>query len=130
MDRGRRKPRAGETGHAAEIGARASTLDRDVRNYPEVAVPHPVEDNVELSRFEIKDDGRVVGIADYRVRDDLVVIPHTEVDPARQGAGLGAELVQAALDAIREGGRRVVPQCSYVAHFIAEHPDYQDLVAP
>jgi len=93
-------------------------------------VPHPVEDNVELSRYEIKDDGRVVGVADYRVQDDLVVLPHTEVDPARQGAGLGAELIQAALDAIRERGQRVVPQCSYVADFIAEHPDYQDLVAP
>jgi predicted GNAT family acetyltransferase len=93
-------------------------------------VPHPVEDNVELSRYEIKDDGRVVGVADYRVQDDLVVLHHTEVDPARQGAGLGAELIQAALDAIRERGQRVVPQCSYVADFIAEHPDYQDLVAP
>jgi len=93
-------------------------------------VPHPVEDNVELSRYEIKDDGRVVGIADYRVQNGLVVLPHTEVDPARQGAGLGAELIQAALDAIRESGKRVVPQCSYVARFIAEHPDYEDLVAP
>jgi hypothetical protein len=93
-------------------------------------VPHPVEDNVELSRYEIKDDGRVVGVADYRVQDDLVVLHHTEVDPARQGAGLGAELIQAALAAIRERGQRVVPQCSYVADFIAEHPDYQDLVAP
>ncbi|HEX3564520.1 MAG TPA: GNAT family N-acetyltransferase [Acidimicrobiales bacterium] len=93
-------------------------------------MPHPVEDNVELSRFEIKDDGQVVGIADYRVENDLVVLPHTEIDTDRQGAGLGAELIQAALDAIRERGKRVVPQCSYVAQFIAEHPDYQDLVAP
>lgn len=93
-------------------------------------MPHSVEDNVELSRYEIKDDGRVVGIADYRLHDDLVVLPHTEVDPDRQGAGLGAELIQAALDAIRERGKRVVPQCSYVAGFIAQHPDYQDLVAP
>lgn len=93
-------------------------------------MPHPVEDNVELSRYEIKDDGRVVGIADYLVENDLVVLPHTEVDPARQGAGLGAELIQAALDAIREQGKRVVPQCSYVADFIADHPDYQDLIAP
>jgi predicted GNAT family acetyltransferase len=95
-----------------------------------VAVAHPVEDNVKLSRYEIKDDGQVVGIADYQVRGDLVVLPHTEVDPDRQGSGLGAELIQAALDAIREQGKRVVPQCSYVAQFIAEHPDYQDLVAP
>ena len=69
-------------------------------------------------------------VADLYHPDDLVVLHHTEVDPARQGAGLGAELIQAALAAIRERGQRVVPQCSYVADFIAEHPDYQDLVAP
>jgi predicted GNAT family acetyltransferase len=97
---------------------------------PEVDVPHPVEDNAELSRYEIKDNGRVVGTADYRVENDLVVLPHTEVDPARQGAGLGAELIQNALDAIRQSGKRVVPQCWYVAQFIDKHPDYQDLVAP
>jgi uncharacterized protein len=95
-----------------------------------VVVPHQVEDNVELSRFEITDDGRVVGIADYRVEDDVVVIPYTEIDPALRGRGLGAELVVAALDAIRVDGRRVAPQCSYVATFIAEHPAYQDLLAP
>jgi hypothetical protein len=49
-----------------------------------VDVPHPVEDNAELSRCEIKDNGRVVGIADYWVENDLVVPPLTEVDPARQ----------------------------------------------
>jgi uncharacterized protein len=95
-----------------------------------VDVPHPVEDNAELSRYEIKDNGRVVGIADYRVENDLVVLPHTEVDPDRHGSGLGEELIQTALDAIRDSGKRVVPQCSFVAQFIAEHPDYQDLVAP
>ena len=115
---------------ATEIAARASTLLADVNALAEVAVPHPVDDNVELSRFEIKDDGRVVGIADYQVEDDRVLLPHTEVDPALRGSGLGAELIRAALDAIRDSGRGVVPQCSYVAHFIAEHPDYQDLVAP
>jgi predicted GNAT family acetyltransferase len=115
---------------APEIDARASTLHRDVDAPTEVAVPQPVDDNAELSRFEIKDHGRVVGIADYRVEGDRVVLPHTEVDPALRGSGLGAELIRAALDAIRDSGRGVVPQCSYVAHFIAEHPDYQDLVAP
>jgi hypothetical protein len=41
---------------------------------------HPVVDNAELSRSEINDDGRVVGIADYGVENDRVVLPHTEVE--------------------------------------------------
>jgi predicted GNAT family acetyltransferase len=95
-----------------------------------VVVPHQVEDNAELSRYEMTDAGRLVGVADYRVERDVVVLPHTEIDPALRGLGLGAELVRAALDAIRGDDRLVVPQCSYVATFIAEHPDYQDLLAP
>ncbi len=97
---------------------------------PEVVVPHRVQDNIELSRYEIFDEGRVVGVADYRIERDVVVLPHTEIDPALRGLGLGAELVRAALDAIRGNGLLVVPQCSFVATFIAEHPGYQDLLAP
>ena len=37
-------------------------------------------------------------------------------------------LVRTALDSARAAGRRVVPQCSYVARFIAKHPEYQLLV--
>lgn len=93
-------------------------------------MPHCVEDNVELSRYEIKDNGRVVGIAEYRVEADVVVLPHTEIEPDLRGRGLAAELVGAALDAIRAEGRHVDPQCWYVAHFVAEHPEYKDLLAP
>lgn len=50
-----------------------TTIDGDVGNRsPEVDVPHSVEGNVELSRYEIRDNGRVVGIADYRVENHLV----------------------------------------------------------
>jgi predicted GNAT family acetyltransferase len=94
-----------------------------------VDVPHHLEDNEELSRYELIEDGHVLAVADYRVVGDVVVVPYTEVDPALRGNGVGAVLVQATLDAIREDGHRVVPQCWYVARFIAEHPDYQDLVA-
>lgn len=93
-------------------------------------MPHQVKDNAELSRYEITDAGRLVGVADYRIERDVVVLPHIEIDPALRGLGLGAELVRAALDAIRADGRLVVPRCSYAATFIAEHPGYQDLLAP
>ena len=47
---------------------------------------------------------------------------------SRQAVELG-ELVEAVLDDIRSSGRRVVPACWYVREYLAEHPDYQDLVA-
>jgi predicted GNAT family acetyltransferase len=92
------------------------------------SVSNDVRDNPDRSRYELFVDGELVGIADYRVDGDVIVIPHTEIDRAKRGNGLGAELVRGTLDDIRASGRTVVPQCWYVAEFISEHPDYQDLL--
>ena len=88
-----------------------------------------VRHNRELSRYEITVDGRVCGIADYRIVGDRVVFPHTEIISSRRGQGLGEQLVRAALDDVRQSGRSVVPRCWYVAQFIDEHPEYADLLA-
>jgi predicted GNAT family acetyltransferase len=88
-----------------------------------------VRNNRERSRYELTIDGELVGIADYRVEGSAVVFPHTEIDAARRGQGLGAVLVRAALDDVRQAGQTVVPHCWYVAQFIDEHPDYRDLLA-
>jgi predicted GNAT family acetyltransferase len=85
--------------------------------------------NDERSRYELVDNGRVVAIADYIEWPDLVVFPHTVVDPARRGQGLGAELVQQALDDVRGTGRRVMATCWFVADFIRSNPEYGDLLA-
>jgi predicted GNAT family acetyltransferase len=81
------------------------------------------------SRYELVEDGAVIGIADYAVEGDTVVLPHTVIDPQRRGEGLGAVLVQGALDDLRPTGRKVVPTCWYVAEFIEDHPRYADLLA-
>jgi uncharacterized protein len=88
-----------------------------------------VQRNVEGSRYEIRVDGRVVGIAEYRSAGDTLVFPHTEIEASMRGQGLGAELVRAALDDVRAGGGTVVPQCWYVAQFIDENPEYSDMLA-
>jgi predicted GNAT family acetyltransferase len=46
-----------------------------------------------------------------------------------RGRGIAETLVRAALEDARVQGRRVVPQCSYVAMFIRRHPEFQPLVA-
>ena len=88
-----------------------------------------VRNNAELSRYELVIDSRVVGVADYAIAGPVVHFPHTEIDPPLRGQGLAATLVKAALDDVRAAGRRVVPQCWYVAEFIDEHPEYRDLLA-
>lgn len=88
-----------------------------------------VRNNPDRSRYELLVDGEVVGVADYTLVGDRVIIPHTEVAPARRGHGLGAVLVEGVLDDIRAYGHTVVPRCWYVAQFIDERPEYRDLVS-
>ena len=88
-----------------------------------------VTKNESANRYELHVDGELVGIADYVERDGTVVLPHTVIDGSRRGQGLGAVLVQGALDDIRPTGRTVVPSCWYVAEFIDENPSYKDLLA-
>jgi uncharacterized protein len=88
-----------------------------------------VQRNAEQSRYELLVDGELMGIADYQERGNTVIIPHTEIERSRRGQGLGAVMVRLVLDDLRGAGRSVVPACWYVAQFIDEHPEYQDLVA-
>ena len=88
-----------------------------------------VRNNTAASRYELFVDGELVGIADYEIAADRVVFPHTEIVRRLRGQGLGAVLVQGALDDVRGTGRTVVPRCWYVAEFIDDNPDYRDLLA-
>jgi hypothetical protein len=87
-----------------------------------------VRKNAERSRYELVIDAEVVGIADYRREGDTLVFPHTEVKSSLRGQGMGARLVQGALDDARAEGHRVVPRCWYVAEFIDANPEYRDLL--
>jgi predicted GNAT family acetyltransferase len=86
-----------------------------------------VRKNTEQSRYELILDAEVVGVADYRQDGDTLVFPHTQVKSDLRGQGMGARLVQGALDDARAHGHRVVPRCWYVAEFIDANPEYQDL---
>ena len=87
-----------------------------------------VKDSPEQHRFQVVVDGRTRGFAAYRQREGAIVITHSEVDPALRGQGVGQELARRTLDLVRERGDRVVAQCPFFARYIAEHPEYADLV--
>jgi predicted GNAT family acetyltransferase len=88
-----------------------------------------VVDVPERGRFEIRTGDRVVGLASYHVDGGTMTLPHTEIDPAMGGRGLGTRLVAGVLAAARERGLRVHPYCSFVRHYLAEHPEDLDLVS-
>ena len=73
------------------------------------------------SRYELRKDGRVVAFAQYRREGDALSFTHTEVEQALEGQGLGSRLAAYALDDVRRRGLKAVPQCSFIAGYIARH---------
>jgi predicted GNAT family acetyltransferase/glutaredoxin len=88
-----------------------------------------IADVPDQSRYELRLDGRLVGIAVYRRRNTRLVVTHTEVDPSWSGRGLGSRLVAFALDDAARQGLQVVPLCPFVSHYVDEHPEYEPLLA-
>jgi predicted GNAT family acetyltransferase len=88
-----------------------------------------VVDSPDASRYELRLEGRLAGVAEYRRRNGRIIFTHTEVVEALEGHGLAGRLASAALDDARRQGLEVVPLCPFVSAYIARHPEYRDLVA-
>ena len=91
---------------------------------PEKSIAHAPEH----SRYELKLDGQIVGVADYKQDGNVRSFTHTGVEPAHRGQGLAAELIDFALRETQETGLEVLPYCWYVRDHIAAHPEYTELV--
>ena len=88
-----------------------------------------VTNNPDKSRYEAMIDGQLAGFVEYRATEGVVTLPHTEVDSAFEGKGVGSALARGALDDIRSSGRQVEPVCPFIKSWIDKHPDYRSLVA-
>jgi predicted GNAT family acetyltransferase len=66
-------------------------------------------------------------VLNYYLRGDALVITHTGVPRAWEGRGIAASLTRAALEYARSQGLSVVPDCSYAAAYLRQHPEYSDL---
>ena len=80
------------------------------------------------SRYELRLDGRLIGLLTYRRRVGGIALTHTEVVPACEGRGFGSRLAEVALEDARRQSLDVVPLCPFIAHFIERHPEYEGLV--
>ena len=83
----------------------------------------------ESSRFELLLSGTRVGLADYSVAGEVVTVPHVETDPAHQGQGFAAVLMEGLLDSVRSNGQLIEPVCPYAAAYMKRRPETQDLLA-
>lgn len=88
-----------------------------------------VVDRPEDGRYELHLEGERVGLADYRLSDGVVTIPHVETDPAHRGQGFAATLMAGIVDDVRARDLTIRPVCPYAVSYLREHPDDSDVVA-
>lgn len=81
--------------------------------------------NEASQRYELRSDGELLGLIDYRLEPGAVALVHTEVDPRFEHQGLGTQLVAGALADLRERGLRVIPVCPFVEDYLRRHPEAQ-----
>ncbi len=86
-----------------------------------------VRDNPSKSRFELTIDGSTA-LADYVIRDGVMIFTHTETPPALQGRGVASRLIRGALLLARDQGRKVGATCSFVVAYLERHPEFSDLL--
>jgi Predicted acetyltransferase len=82
-----------------------------------------------MKRFELHIEGQTA-VLDYAEQGDSVLLfTHTFVPAALRGRNIAAILTRHALEDARRQGKKVVPQCSYVAVFMERNKEYAALLA-
>ncbi|MDR1853074.1 MAG: N-acetyltransferase [Propionibacteriaceae bacterium] len=85
--------------------------------------------NEEQSWYEVDIDGKLAALTHFTQNGNISIFDHTETEPAYEGQGLAAKVVQFALDDVRAKGGKIWPLCPFVLSWLRKHPDYSDLVA-
>jgi uncharacterized protein len=74
-------------------------------------------------------EGRRLAEMTYTVAGSRVIIDHTQVDDSLRGKGVGAQLVQAAVQFARTERVRLMPLCPYAKSVFDKTPEYGDVLA-
>ncbi|TWS20487.1 N-acetyltransferase [Tsukamurella asaccharolytica] len=82
----------------------------------------------EQERYVLTVDGEQAGFLDYVDEVDVRLLTHTVVDAEYGGNGYAAVLTKTALDDIVASGKQGRAVCSYVANYVATHPEYASVV--
>jgi len=89
-----------------------------------------VLDVPDLARYEARlgDARELAGIVEYRLRDDFIVLLHTEVFEGFEGQGIGSRLVRAVLEDLREREVPALPKCPFIVAWLQKHPEQHDIL--
>lgn len=88
------------------------------------------EENHPRGAFFIEQDGKRLAEMTYsRVNAALIIIDHTEVDPAMTGQGVGRKLLDAAVSWARETNTKILVTCPFAKVQFERDPSIRDVLA-
>lgn len=87
-----------------------------------------IRDERDEGRYSAYANGRRIGYATWVKVHDTVVLPHTEVDPAWNGKGIGSMIARRAFEDARADGLTVLPFCPFMKRWADLHPAFRDIV--
>lgn len=79
--------------------------------------------------FKTEVDGLECVLEYRKISATVLDFYHTYVPPKLRGRQIAEQLTTFALEYTRANGFKLVPSCSFVAHFISRNADFKDLVA-
>lgn len=88
--------------------------------------------NDSAQRYDVHVGDTLAGYTEFKPVGDKLVFPHTVIDPAFGGRGLGSVLVGEAMADVARRGETVVPLCPFVLKYLSTHDvpglkvDYRD----
>lgn len=78
--------------------------------------------------FNIYDEGKKLGEMIISIKDDLLTVYHTGVEPEAEGKGFAKKLLEEMTNYVRKNKMMVLPLCPYVHAQFKRHPDeYADI---
>lgn len=80
------------------------------------------------NQFEIAIDNQTAFIEFIR-KGKKIFLTHTEVPKSLEGQGIGTALVNKTLHYIKANHLVLVPSCSFVAHYVNKHDEWQSILS-
>lgn len=75
------------------------------------AIQH--KENDSRGTFYSKENNKIIAELTYSLKDNVMTIDHTEVDPKHEGRGLGTQLITESYHFAKEKGRKINPLCPF-----------------
>lgn len=80
-----------------------------------------MEFKYESNRIYIENDEKVIAEITYLIEDNKAIINHTFVDDSLRGQGIAGQLVERAVNKIREEGYQVAATCPYAVKWLEKN---------